>query len=49
MKAVADRLGVGTPETVRKWIRQGQVDLGARRGRSTANRPAQVVAVAALL
>ncbi|XVY07788.1 IS3 family transposase [Nocardia sp. CA-129566] len=32
MKAVADLLGVGTAETVRKWIRQGQIDTGARPG-----------------
>jgi transposase len=35
MKAVADLLGVGTPETVRKWIRQGQIDTGARSGVTT--------------
>ena len=27
--AVAELLGVGTAETVRKWVRQGQVDAGA--------------------
>ncbi|WP_420831994.1 IS3 family transposase [Nocardia huaxiensis] len=35
MKAVADLLGVGTPETVRKWVRQGQIDGGTRPGVST--------------
>lgn len=35
MKAVADLLGVGTPETVRKWVRQGQVDTGVRPGVTT--------------
>lgn len=33
--AVAELLGVGTAETVRKWVRQGQVDAGARPGITT--------------
>ncbi len=33
--AVAELLGVGTAETVRKWVRQGQVDVGARVGVTT--------------
>ncbi len=35
MIKVAELLGVGTPETVRKWVRQGEVDDGARPGMSS--------------
>ena len=33
--AVAGKLGIGTAETLRKWVRQAQVDAGRRPGVST--------------
>jgi transposase len=35
MTPVAQLLGVGTPETVRRWCRQGEVDAGQRSGVTT--------------
>jgi transposase len=32
INAVAQKLGVGTAETVRKWVRQYEVDAGQRAG-----------------
>ena len=35
INAVAQRLGVGTAETVRKWVRQAETDTGLRAGMSS--------------
>jgi transposase len=34
--AVAQRLGIGSSETLRKWLRQAEVDVGAKPGTTTA-------------
>jgi serine/threonine-protein kinase HipA len=36
MKAVAARLGIGTAETLRKWVRQAEIDAGVAAGVTTA-------------
>ncbi len=32
---MAQRLGIGSSETVRKWLRQAEVDQGAKAGTTT--------------
>src|SRR4029078_8441879 len=39
--AVAQKLGVGTAETVRKWVRQAEVDDGQRPG-ATSDESAEI-------
>jgi len=36
IRAVASRLGIGSAETLRKWVRQAQVDAGEAAGVTTA-------------
>ena len=36
IRSVAAKLGIGTAETLRKWVRRAEVDSGARPGIATA-------------
>ena len=44
LKAVAEKLGIGSTETLRKWVRQDQVDSGQSPG-TTSEESAQVRAL----
>ena len=35
MRSIAAKLGIGTTQTLRNWVRQAEVDVGARPGVST--------------
>jgi len=35
IQAVATKLGIGTPETLRKWVRRSEIDAGQRPGTTT--------------
>ena len=35
IRSIAAKLGIGTPETLRKWVRQAEIDSGRRAGVST--------------
>ena len=44
MKSVAEKLDIGSTETLRKWVRQDQVDSGKRPG-TTTEESAQIKAM----
>jgi transposase len=35
IKSVAAKLGITSPEQLRKWLRQAEIDGGARQGKTT--------------
>ena len=35
IRSIAGKLGIGSPETLRKWLRQSEIDGGDRPGKTT--------------
>lgn len=36
IRSIAAKLGIGSAETLRKWVRRAEIDIGARPGVTTA-------------